>query len=152
MPWGLIIRALPYVAVAVSLFYAGWITNGWRLESRLADLTTSYSQAYAQATEQAREREQSLQRSADTLRREKDARINTINSALNSALDSLRNRPERADSGAMPEASCPCDGLPPTRLARSDAEFLVRYAADAAKLYAAVQQCETQYNALIDRH
>jgi hypothetical protein len=108
--------------------------------------------AYAKGQEEARRREQEMQQAADRLRREKDAEIKNINARSAALANQLRDRPERpAQDGAVPGAARSCVGASGKELARSDGEFLAGYAADAARLQAALDQCIKQYNSIRNR-
>jgi len=105
---------------------------------------------YAAAQAAAREKEQALQAQADQLREDANARIKDIDSRANKLVDSLRNRAERpaTQAGAVSSAACPSGGASGKDLASGDAVFLARYAADAARLEAALDTCVKQYEAL----
>ncbi|MFN6304336.1 MAG: hypothetical protein ACK42H_19290 [Planctomycetota bacterium] len=101
---------------------------------------------YAENQRIAREKEQALQASADKLRQEKDREIRNINARATALSNSLRDRPERpAKAGAVSGAASTCVGASGKELARGDGEFLSGYAADAARLQAALNQCIAQY-------
>ena len=101
---------------------------------------------YAAAQEAARKREQELQASADAIRKEKDAKIRDINARSAALVNSLRQRPERTESSKVSDSAGTCSGTTGAQLARPDGEFLAGYAADAAKLQVALDQCVKQYN------
>ena len=105
---------------------------------------------YAAAQAAAREKEQALQAQANQLREDANARIKDIDSRANKLVDSLRNRAERptTQAGAVSSAACPSGGASGKDLASGDAVFLARYAADAARLEAALDTCVKQYEAL----
>jgi len=105
---------------------------------------------YAAAQAAAREKEQALQAQADQLREDANARIKDIDSRANKLVDSLRNRAERpaTQAGAVSSAACPSGGASGKDLASGDAVFLARYAADAARLEAALDTCVKQYEAV----
>jgi hypothetical protein len=64
-------------------------------------------------------------------------------------VDSLRQRPEaRASAGGVPEGAAAGVGCTGAGLARSDGEFLARYAADAARLQAGFDACKAAYDSL----
>ena len=100
--------------------------------------------ALAQAAEvnAARVREQELQDQITALQRthrNEIARINTRHAAL---VDSLRNRPEtRADPPSVSGSTGTDAGCTGAGLARPDAEFLARYAADAQQLASGLSVC-----------
>jgi hypothetical protein len=105
-------------------------------------------EAYAKAQAAAREKEQQLQAEADQLREETSVKLQEANDRAASLSNRLRDRKERASSatGSVPGAAQSCSGASGAELARGDGEFLVRYAADAARLQAALDQCVKQYN------
>ena len=125
-------------------FVTGWIVNGWRLESRIAKIEASYAKAYAEAQKAARIKENGLVNDLSNLRRTKDAEIKNINGRLAAALDGLRDRPERID---LSKNTGSCNGSTGAQLARGDAEFLARYAADAARLQSSYKTCVGAYEA-----
>lgn len=104
---------------------------------------------YAENMRLAREKEQALQQGADKLREEKDREIRNVNARAAALANSLRDRPERpAESSAVSSTTSACSGATGAQLARGDGEFLAGYAADAARLKAALDQCVKQYETL----
>lgn len=105
---------------------------------------------YAAAQAAAREKEQQLQTQADQLREESNAKVKDINARTDKLIDSLRNRAERpaAQTGAVSSTAQSCSGASGKDLASGDAVFLARYAADAARLEAALDTCVRQYEAV----
>lgn len=137
------IKVAVYVAILGFGIAAGWMTNGWRLEARIASIKASHAQAYSDAQKAARARENALQAQADAQRKKKDAEIARINTRLAAALDGLHNRPSR-----LPESSRTCGGATGTELSKPDAEFLAREAARADKAVENLNHCIAQYNSL----
>lgn len=104
---------------------------------------------YAENMRLAREKEQALQQGADKLREEKDRELRNVNARAAALANSLRDRPERpAESSAVSSTTSACSGATGAQLARGDGEFLAGYAADAARLKAALDQCVKQYETL----
>ena len=104
---------------------------------------------YAENMRLAREKEQALQTGADRLREEKDRELKKIADTNRILLGSLRDRPERpTQSSAVSGSASTCVGATGKELARGDGEFLAGYAADAARLKAALDQCVKQYETL----
>ena len=104
---------------------------------------------YAENMRLAREKEQALQQGADRLREEKDRELKKIADSNRILLSSLRDRPERPTQGsAVSSTASACAGATGAQLARGDGEFLAGYAADAARLKAALDQCVKQYESL----
>lgn len=144
------------VVVAASTFGVGYLVGhdhgqdkmraAWN-KQRLADAN---EQARQQAA--ARERERNLQLQADQRLKEKDREIAAVARRHAALADSLRNRPEaRAATPDVPQAAgAPAVGCTGTGLARPDAEFLVGFAADAARLQLALRQCRAGYQAAKD--
>lgn len=98
------------------LFAAGWQVNQWRWEAR-----------YADQLEATRKNEQALQTAIDATTRQHFEEVQRVVRERDAAIDRLRQRPER-----LPESSRPaCQGSTGRELSRQDAEFLVRFAADA---------------------
>lgn len=107
------------------------------------------AEEHAKAMAAAREKEQALQAGADQLKEETNAKLKEVNARAAALADSLRKRPERtAESSAVSGATSACAGATGATLARPDAEFLAGYAADAARLQAALDQCVRQYQSL----
>jgi len=134
------------LCIAVS-FGCGWFVNGWRLNGEIAQIHADYDKKRANAEEAARIKEYELATKATQIRVEKDAKITAITRKLNTTLAGMRTRSERP-SGEMPNTSSTCFGLSGAELAVGDGEFLAGYAADAARLEAALEQCKAQYNSL----
>ena len=104
---------------------------------------------YAKGQEAARKKEQELQANADRLRQEKDREIRDLNARATALNNSLQHRPTRtSEAGSLPNSSKSCSGASGKELARGDAEFLVWYATEAARLQADLNQCIRQYEAL----
>ena len=104
---------------------------------------------YAENMRLAREKEQALQQGADNLRQEKDRELKKVADTNRLLLNSLRDRPERPTQGStVSSTSSACSGATGAQLARGDGEFLAGYAADAARLKAALDQCVKQYETL----
>jgi hypothetical protein len=134
------------LCIAVS-FGCGWFVNGWRLGEEIANIHADYDKKRADAESQARAKEQEWSDNAAQIMRDKDAQNAATTRKLNNTIAGLRIRPERP-SGAVSQTPGSCVGLSGAELARGDGEFLAGYAADAARLEAALKQCEAQYNSL----
>ncbi len=135
-------------------FTGGWKVQDWRFTSKIATIQAEYAKtreelaARAQIAEvKARQTEHDAQKVAETERKNHREKVSAINQQLSVALGELRKRPERiARTGSEVSGAAPaCAGVSGAELARGDGEFLVGYSADAAKVNAAVKQCEAQY-------
>jgi len=143
------LRDLTIVAIiaGVAGIACGWSVQGWRKDKEIAVMQAAYNQHRADAEENARIKEQGWQSTAEQITRDKNAQIATTTRRLNNTIAGLRTRSERP-TGEMPTTPGACFGLSGAQLARGDGEFLAGYAADAARLEAALEQCEAQYNLL----
>lgn len=151
-----------YVIVSAVLlavgFLTGWTTQSWRLGEEIATLKEAHAQELVKLqqaalnTEKAyREKERSYQTSLAVAQEKRNEETRRINARHAAVVDSLRNRQERTTSGSseVPNPAPSCAGTTGSELARGDAEFLAGFAADAAKLDAALTQCEAAYNAVL---
>ena len=120
-----------YAGIAVILFCGGFV-NG-----------CSYHQSKAEKV--IREKEHEYQAAADQIRKDKDEKINNINTQLVDAISELRKRPSRTAETSDGSASKGCNG---TQLYAEDSEFLTREAARADKIRVALDSCYQQYEAL----
>ena len=149
-PW-LIAGAVIAVAVAGAGGYAKGTAHGKaEVQAQWDQEKAKLALEYAAAQAAAREKEQALQAQADQLREDANARIKDIDSRANKLVDSLRQRPDRnsTQTSAVSGATCPSGGASGKDLASGDAVFLARYAADAARLEAALDTCVKQYEAV----
>jgi len=151
-PWLILAFVIAVGTAAGGGYYKG--NNAGKAEIQQAwdrEKAEQYA-AYAKGQEEARRREQEMQAAADKLRREKDAEIKNINARAVALSNSLRDRQERpTQNGSVSDPARSCTGATGKELARPDGEFLAGYAADAARLQAALDQCVKQYNAVRNR-
>lgn len=128
---------LTYVKIglfALSLCLAGYL--GYAVESSRFN---SYKQAQQAATQALQEQHQVA---ADQIRKDKDAKITSINNQLLDAISELRKRPSRA------QASSNGQGGTGATLSAEDAEFLEREAARADIIRTGLDACYKQYDSL----
>lgn len=143
-----------YVAVGIVTllvgFSTGWKVQGWRLGKEIATIQANYANKAEQQTQAARDKETQLTDKLARAQEKRNVEVASINRKHATAVASLRQRPERLATFAseVPSAPATCTGTTGAELARGDAEFLAGYAADAAKLEAALNQCEAAYNEL----
>jgi hypothetical protein len=148
-PWVILGFVLAVGAAAGGGYYKGNSAGKSEVQAEWAKEKAEQYAAYAKGQEEARQREQEMQQAADKLRREKDAEIRNINARATALTNSLRDRSERpAENGAASGTARSCAGASGAELAKGDGEFLAGYAADAARLQAALDQCVKQYNAV----
>lgn len=142
------------VAVLAALTAGLWTVHRHGVAQGRADVQASWdaaklAQAKSDLEEEVRVRayEQSMQDTADSLRKAKDAQIAEISRDLDAARASLRMRL----STHRPAAYVPPDpGVGPAcsgaSLFAEDVEFLLGLAAEADGLRASYLQCQAQYN------
>lgn len=137
------------IVFLLGLYSIQWTTSTTRIaalksdvaaaEKAHSDYVAEQARINKEAADKAREREQQLQADANTFRNNAYAQINRLTRERDAALDSLRKRPERpaANTAGVPGAAGPgsearhCTGA---ELYFSDAEFLIRFAADYKEL------------------
>lgn len=146
-PWVILGFVLALVAAFGGGYYQGNESGQASVQQKWDKENARLQAEYAENQRIAREKEQALQSSADKLREEKDREIRNISARATALSNSLRNRTERpTQTGAVPSTASTCAGASGAQLARGDAEFLVGYSADAARLQAALNQCIAQYD------
>lgn len=148
-PWVLLAAGLAIAAAFGGGYYQG-DTHGKAVVQQAWDREkATLAEEYAKNVQVQRDKEQAAQDAVNRLRQEKDRELRQINARATALADSLRHRPERpAEGSAVPEGPRDCGGASGSQLARGDAEFLAGYAADAARLNAALNQCLASYNAI----
>ena len=148
-PYFLLGSLVAVIAAAGAGYFQG-SENGQAKVQNLWDKEKAAQYAeYAKAQEEARKKEQELQANADQLRQEKDREIRNLNARATALNNSLQHRPTRtSEAGSLPNSSKSCSGASGKELARGDAEFLVWYATEAARIQADLNQCIRQYEAL----
>lgn len=119
----------PQLIIATVVFALGWQVNGWRLES-------AYQKERATALLQAKAKQDQLQKQSEQTERAKNEQIRAVNNRLANALGELRHRSSR-----MPDTAQNCKGASGSELSKPDAEFLIREAARADQLRAALNAC-----------
>ncbi len=147
---------MPYRILAVVLFAAALVAFGFmkgvQYEVDKTDLRqAAQEKAAMQAHLDATQRGLNIMSDALVLEGVKNAQLSDVDRRLNAALGELRKRPDRPASS--PSAGDPpaCVGATGAQLAAGDAEFLERYAADAARLHVAAETCKARYEALRQR-
>lgn len=144
MNWLAVLAAVVFsvATFAVGYDYGRRITKlAWEEERAVI------AQRTLDAVQQAREKEAKLVLEMEAQRREYEKKVRSISSQLDSILAGVRERPDRPDGTAVSETTttnCVCTGA---QLARRDAEFLARYAADAERLAEAYNTCRATYDA-----
>lgn len=116
----------------------------WNAERALIADAQSKQRAEALA------RERTLQANADRLRKEVTHEKTRLAAVQRELADSLHERADRPSDGGMPTTAGSAVGCTGAELARPDAEFLVGFAADAARLQLDLKACKAAYDAARD--
>lgn len=144
-------RILAMLVLAAALVAFGFV-KGVQYEGDKADLRqAAQEKAAMQAHLAATQRGANIMSDALVLEGVKNAQLKDIDRRLNAALGELRKRPDRPAPGALPRDTATCPGATGAELAGGDAEFLAGFAADAARLQAAVETCKARYESLRTR-
>ena len=119
---------------------AAKVTAQWEAERAVL------SQKIAEESQRVIETERKLRAQLDANRRSYEREKARITANYNAAIDSLRDRPTaRAGDTGVPEGSTAGVGCTGAGLSRDDAEFLVWYASEAARVQAALEACVAAY-------
>lgn len=138
-------RLIIIAATSVAIFLSGWFINGWRWEAKYVALQKEHAEAVVKAQQEARRKEIALEMQADKIRMEQANEKRRLIRQYQSITDGLRNRP--ASRSTEPAPSSSGTGATGAQLARPDGEFLSGYAADAAQLQLAYDECRAKYEA-----
>lgn len=138
---GILLNPRLWIAVAIVAVLS--FTHTFVYRAGKATVRHEWDASNAEVARNNRKAERNLADAAASQRRTTDEKVSRIAAERDRAVDELRMRSERVI--ATPTAPPACVGQTGQSLARGDAEFLVRYSADAARLQAAVEQCEAQY-------
>ena len=105
------------------------------------------AQAHLEEMQRARQREAELQATIDKQTEGYKRDLENITADYQRIVVWLRDRPAaRAGAGGVPQGATAGVGCTGAGLSRRDAEFLARYAADAARTREALDQCVRQYD------
>lgn len=119
------------------------------VEATQASMQAEYTKKLLAASEAAREREQVMITSAEKIRKEKDAKIASLNSRVGTLSSELRQRPQRPPSTSEGSpATGSGKGATGSELYREDSIFLLGEASRADRLRLALEQCYKQYDSV----
>lgn len=140
------------VLLSATMFGWGYLTGNShgskRVQQQWDHQMARTAEEMARQQAKAREAERQLQLEADRKLKEKDREIAALARRSAALADSLRDRPEaRLAPADVPQAAGAAAGCTGAGLARPDAAFLVGFAADAARLQLALDQCRAGYQA-----
>jgi hypothetical protein len=136
--FGLInLRLIGIIVAIVMTFGAGWVTNGWRLNTR-------YQAEKLAQEESNRKKEIENQTAVDAIRKDKNEQIEAINNQLFAAVSELHKRTARPSN--LSNDGQTTQFATGKQLYAEDAEFLTREAARADTIRIALQSCYAQYD------
>ena len=146
------VTALACAAVGVLAYRTGRANGKAAVTAEWMAERAETARATSRALERRIEVETKMRETIDADRTAYRARLAAIAADRDRLADSLRHRPERPAGGAdLPDRAAAgsepaaCTGA---ELYRDDAAFLVRLAAEADELRAAVEQCKAAYDAM----
>jgi hypothetical protein len=139
-PW----RFLAFAALIAAAMGFGYVKGVEHGDAKLEAYKVAQQKAIDAQVAKAAQTTADLKSDALILEGVKNDEIKAIQSRLAAALaDSLRERTARRPD--LPTVAASCAGVSGAQLAGGDADFLSRYAADAATIQAALDQCRGQY-------
>lgn len=147
IPWRLLGALALVLGLAGTSYFMGRNHGSEAVQRDWDKERLTQAQDRADALERAIKVQQSLQAMIDQARRERENEKARIDRLYAAALDGLRDRPEGRAADGVPETPGAGEGCTGAGLARPDAGFLARYAADAARLQAALNECRAGYQA-----
>lgn len=146
------VTALACAVVAALAYRTGHTSGAAGVTAEWMAERAETARATLKALERRIEAETKLQETIDADRKTYRARLAAVAADRDRLADSLRHRPERPAGGAdLPRAAAAAPGpaaCTGADLYRDDAQFLVRLAADADQLRAAVWHCQAAYDAV----
>ena len=133
------IRLLLALAVGAACWFHGYDSGKDRVQAK-------WDESIVAAEKKLLAEKDRLRLAEDKLRSEHAQAIASTNRRLDAAIAGLRDRPDRpAGMSEAPRATC--EGANGPELARRNAEFLARYAAQAAEQDAALASCYASLDA-----
>jgi hypothetical protein len=156
IPWTLLRPLAAPTAVIAALAGCAWFAHSSGQQSGMQATQARWDKAKLSTLEAqgeqiilAQQRETDLTAQMNKLKRTHRETQTRIAADHDRLVAGLRDRPEaRASAGGVPEGAAAGVGCTGAGLARPDAGFLGRYAADAARLQAGFDACKAAYGAL----
>jgi hypothetical protein len=146
------VTALACAVVAAWAYRTGHTNGAAAVTAEWMAERAETARATSRALERRIEVETKMRETIDADRTAYRARLAAVAADRDRLADSLRHRPERPAGGAdLPRAAAAAPGpaaCTGADLYRDDAEVLVRIAADADRLRAAVEHCAAAYDAV----
>lgn len=145
------VMALACALVGVVAYRHGYSVGAAKVTAQWGEERAVLNQKIAEESRRAIETERRLRAQIDTNRRGYEREKARIVANYNAAIDSLRDRPAaRAGDTGMPEGAAAGIGSTGAGLSRDDAAFLVWYAAEAARVQAALETCVAAYQRVVE--
>lgn len=140
------VMALACAAVGVWSYRTGHASGAAKVQASWDAERAAHARALIAAIEERDRATAAMAARTEALKREYKRETDRIAADRDRLLASLRERPERPAGGAdLPEGSTAGVGCTGAGLSRDDAEFLVWYASEAARVQAALDVCVAAY-------
>ena len=140
------VMALACALAAVVAYRHGHSVGAAKVSAQWGAERAVLNQKIAEETQRAIETERKLRAQIDANRRSYEREKARIAANYDAAIERLRDRPTaRAGDTGVPEGSAAGVGCTGAGLSGPDAEFLVWYAAEAARAQAALEACVAAY-------
>lgn len=135
-----------YVALGVALWVGHVFISNRASTIKAQAIHKTYADAALVASNTMFRKSERLHEAANTLQETQNEQLETSRRTITSLRERLRHRPERPTvTTIMPSDTSPTQNCTGAGLYRGDGEFLAWYATEAARIAAALQRCEAQY-------
>lgn len=134
-----------YAALGVALWVGHVYISNRANTLRAQAIHKTYTDAALAASVTMFRKSERLHEVANTLQETQNEQLETSRRTIASLRERLRHRPERPTVTIMPSDTSPTQNCTGAGLYRGDGEFLAWYATEAARIAAALQRCEAQY-------
>ena len=151
----LLLRFIGIAVIALGLLtfggYLGWTSCNDKWTARWEKQQREWQEQVNEANERARATEQRAAQAVNTLRDDHAARLHVLDADLARALGELRSAKARAalKPAATAPAACGSYAASPAQLSEQDAEFLVRFAAEADGVAIRLGTCQRYVSAVL---
>lgn len=146
------------IIIIISLITAVFLTHIWQVnkavDKAVAEQVVVYNNKIKELEIKSLKTESELKDKVQTIKGEKDDQIKAIDRKYNTAIASLRSRPERSTTSDPTSNTCNAEstkGATGAQLYRDDAEILTRFARDTEELKTHLLACYQQYDGVKDQ-
>ena len=146
------------IIIIISLITAVFLTHIWQVnkavDKAVSEQVVLYNNKIKELEIKSLKTESELKDKVQAIKGEKDAQIKAIDRKYNTAIASLRSRPERSTTSDPTPNTCNAEstkGATGAQLYRDDAEILTRFARDTEELKTHLLACYQQYDGVKDQ-